>query len=280
MAKVKLIKKLAKKGTKCRPGIKRTGGGKVVIHNTGNASRGANALAHANYLRGGGANNAASWGESVDEKYAYRSIPLKEVAWHAGDGRNGKGNNSYGIEICMNSDGNLSQATDNAAYRAAKVLKHYKVKKALSNVNIFQHNYFSSFGKNCPQMIRAGKPYGWSTFVKKVNVYLDAMWGKDDTPVTGTTTKPSASTKRTKAKKYAIKRKIVKHGTKSADAKRLQKLLKKIGFKGLNGETLAVDGIAGANTVHALKLAQKKYKLTVDGICGSLSWAEIRYRSM
>ena len=279
MAEYKIKTKLAKKGANCRPGSKLGSFLGVTIHNTGNSTQGSGALNHANYLRGGGANNKASWHFAVDENYAYKSIPTDETAYHAGDG-NGNGNKrTIAIEICMNSDGDLEAATDNAAHLTAKILYNRGIKKAVANKNVFQHNHWT--GKDCPQMIRRGKPYSWAAFVKKVNVYLDAFWGKDDTPVTGTVTKPSASTKRTKAKKYAAKRKTIKRGSSNkSEIKKLQKLLKKLGFKDKKGKGLKIDGIWGAATEHAFAKAQKKYKLNVDKICGVLSWAEIYYRSL
>lgn len=265
---VKLKTKYAKKKNPGpRPGIKRTGKGKVTIHNTGNSSKGANALAHANLLLGGYKNKQISWHECVDDTYAYKSIPLGEKAWHAGDGGNGPGNNTYGIEICMDKDGNLLAATDNAAYRAAKILKYYKEKKAVSGKNLFQHNHWT--GKDCPQMIRDGKPYSWSKFVEKVNWYLDALWGKKaESP-------DNANKKLVAAKKWAVKRATIRRGSsKKSEVKLLQKLLKKLDlYKG------RIDGIWGSGTEAAFDKAQKKYKLVRDSICGIKSWTELKRRA-
>jgi N-acetylmuramoyl-L-alanine amidase CwlA len=74
------------------------------------------------------------------------------------------------MEICMNKGGNLLAATDRAAKLAAYVLAKRGHTVAVSGVNLYQHNHHS--GKNCPQMLRSGKPYSWKTFVEKVNAYL------------------------------------------------------------------------------------------------------------
>jgi len=59
----------------------------VTIHNTGNSSKGADAKAHASYIKGGAAANLpASWHYTVDEKEAYQHIPESETAYHAADG--------------------------------------------------------------------------------------------------------------------------------------------------------------------------------------------------
>ena len=55
----------------------------------------------------------------------------------------------------------------------------------------------------------------------------------------------------------------------------LQDALKKLGFKGLNGSELAVDGDCGNNTVTAIKAFQSANGLQVDGKCGPKTWAAV-----
>lgn len=163
-----------------RPGIKMSKCIGVTIHNTDNTGAGADAKAHANLLKNSWKNKQQSWHFAVDEDGAYQSIPTDEIAWHAGDGGSGKGNTqTIAIEICMNSDGDLEKATDNAAQLAAQQLKE----KGLSADKLYQHHDWS--GKNCPSQIRAGKPYNWSTFKNKVKSYYN---GSD------AASKPSAGT--------------------------------------------------------------------------------------
>ena len=151
-----------------RPGIKMSKCIGVTIHNTDNSGVGADAQAHANLLKNSWKNKQQSWHFAVDEDGAYQSIPTDEIAWHAGDGGTGKGNTqTIAIEICMNSDGDLEKATDNAAQLAAQQLKE----KGLSADKIYQHHDWS--GKNCPSQIRAGKPYSWNTFKTKVAAYYN-----------------------------------------------------------------------------------------------------------
>lgn len=151
-----------------RPGIKMSKCIGVTIHNTDNSGVGADAQAHANLLKNSWKNKQQSWHFAVDEDGAYQSIPTDEIAWHAGDGGSGKGNTqTIAIEICMNSDGDLEKATDNAAQLAAQQLKE----KGLSADKLYQHHDWS--GKNCPSQIRAGKPYNWSTFKNKVKAYYN-----------------------------------------------------------------------------------------------------------
>jgi N-acetylmuramoyl-L-alanine amidase CwlA len=66
-----------------RPGIKTAGVEMITIHDTANTGSTATAKMHANLQTNG---YSASWHFTVDEDGAYQSIPLDEVAHHAGDG--------------------------------------------------------------------------------------------------------------------------------------------------------------------------------------------------
>jgi N-acetylmuramoyl-L-alanine amidase CwlA len=276
--KVKSI--LLKKGTLGRPGTKRTSPlGRVGIHNTGNSNKGADAKANATYLKNNSNKTPTSWHETVDEHGAYTSIPYGEKAYSFGDGGNGTGNAGvYSIEICENSGGDLLSATDNAAYRAAKFLHYYKVKEAKSGINIFQHHDFS--GKDCPHLLRDDKPYSWSKFVEKVNLYLDARWGKKATTVPK---KPDGrtDTKLVNAQKWAAQRKTIrKYSKNKSEIKIAQKYLRRLGFKSKNGNTLKVDGYWEGETDYAFAKFQSKSNLVEDGICGIKSWTQLKYRTL
>jgi N-acetylmuramoyl-L-alanine amidase CwlA len=140
----------------------------VTIHNTGNAAAGAGARNHAAYLKGdAAASGSVSWHYTVDDCAVVQHLPDCESAYHAGDGANGTGNReSIGIEICMNAGGDLRKATDNAAELTASLCKRYGIPLG----NVVQHNRWT--GKDCPQMLRAGKPYGWDEFIGKVRGFL------------------------------------------------------------------------------------------------------------
>lgn len=166
---MKIIERLAPLGYKCRPGISRTGFRGITVHNTSNWSNGANAIAHANLLRNGWKNVTTSWHYVIDKDFAVRCIPENEVAWCAGDG-NGDGNmKTINIEICDNADGDILQATDNAAELCANILKRYGITNAREH--LFQHNHWT--GKDCPYDIRRGNPYNWDTFVNKVQAQIN-----------------------------------------------------------------------------------------------------------
>jgi len=137
----------------------------ITIHDTGNPRIGANAKAHASYLKGDtAANLPVSWHFTVDDTEVYQHLPLNENGWHAGDG-NGLGNrSSIGIEICENADGNREKAEENAALLVAWL--HHEV----SSVQPFpsgMKQHFNWSGKNCPHIIR-GRPEGWQGFLNSV----------------------------------------------------------------------------------------------------------------
>lgn len=164
---------LARAGTLCRSTQMLEGFAGVTIHETSNWRSGANAKMHALYLRDGGQNFEVSWHYSVDSTSAYQSIPESEKAWHAGDTSKGTGNaRTIAIEICdYNDDGNFDQAMANAEWLAADILYRHGV--YTTKDYLFQHNQFSSYGKNCPITIRdTGR---WDEFCAKTQIYLDQM---------------------------------------------------------------------------------------------------------
>lgn len=147
----------------------------LTIHDTANTDAGADARAHAAYLKTY-PDLLASWHFTVDDRFIYQHLPLNENGWHAGDGVNGTGNRqSIGIEICENSDGDRSLAEKNAAWLTAGLLVNF----SLTPERVKQHYDWS--GKNCPRVLR-GRSGGWSGFLSAVESYLFPAPG---TPLTG-----------------------------------------------------------------------------------------------
>lgn len=172
VGKVNIIEDIIpQKGGKVRPGDVRQKKW-VVIHETGNSSRGADAKNHSTYLKNLAKANTTyvSWHYTVDDHEIYHHIPDNEIAYHASDGRVEGGGNmaSIGIEICVNSDGNFDKARDNAAWLTAKLLKENNL--TISAVK--QHHDFAPDGKNCPQTIRDKGL--WNNFLQAVQKYYGA----------------------------------------------------------------------------------------------------------
>ena len=151
---MEIVTSLIYKGRPNRPGMAMTPK-YITIHETGNYAKGANAKAHASYLRTTTAK--VSWHYTVDDTCAYQHIPNTETAFHAGDGKYGIGNTkSIGIEICVNKDGDFSRACENAAELVRKLMKYHNI----PITNVVQHNRWN--GKNCPANLRKS---GWKEFI-------------------------------------------------------------------------------------------------------------------
>ena len=172
-----IIVDLIPKGRKNRPG-KSNPIKSITIHNTGNERKGANAKAHSSYLKSDSAANApVSWHYTVDNTSIYQHIPENEWAWHAADGRGPGNTESIGIEICMNSDGNIKKATDNAVKLVADICNRNNIDVK----NIKQH--YDRSGKNCPAKLRSGIPYTWNTFINNVSKEIKKLNNKKETEV-------------------------------------------------------------------------------------------------
>lgn len=127
---------------------------KITTHNTGNASKGANAKAHNTYIHNLASYHPkdtthVSWHLSVDDKFIYQHIPFDEIAWHCGDGGgvNSGNRNSIGIEICENPDMNYKQAEENAIALTVLLMMEFNMKPA----DVVPHQHWS--GKYCPRVI-------------------------------------------------------------------------------------------------------------------------------
>ena len=165
---------------KVRDGSKRTKKW-IVIHETGNFSKGSNAKGHAEYIKNLAKTNNTytSWHYTVDDECAYHHIPDDEIAWHASDGTKEGGGNmaGIGIEICVNSDGNFDKARDNAAWLTAKLLKEH----GLTISAVKQHYDFAPDKKNCPQTIR--NKGLWNSFLAAVQKYYGGTTNSTNTTV-------------------------------------------------------------------------------------------------
>lgn len=128
----------------------------IVIHETANTRAGANANAHAR-LQASGNSRQASWHYTVDDKEIVQSFDDNKQCWHAGNRYYNE--NSIGIEICVNEDGNFKKAVENAAELTRHLMRKYNIPES----RVIQHNTAS--GKNCPANLRNGKKgVTWTDF--------------------------------------------------------------------------------------------------------------------
>ena len=101
----------------------------IVIHETGNSGKNANAASHNNYIHTEADNQQKSWHYTVDDQEIYYHIPDNEIAFHAGDGlKKGGGNvNGIGIEMCINPESDYELTLKNTAKLTAMLLEAYNL---------------------------------------------------------------------------------------------------------------------------------------------------------
>lgn len=130
----------------------------VLVHETANTRRGANAAAHANLQSQGNVRNA-SWHVSADDTEAVRSFTDDVQCWHAGDGR-GPGNlTKLAVEICVNEDGDYDKALANGA----AVVRDWRIKHGIPRSAVGQHHDVT--GKDCPKILRSRGAAAWEAFL-------------------------------------------------------------------------------------------------------------------
>lgn len=150
---MKITEDLIKEGN-----INRPGNGNscryITIHDTANKKKGANAAAHAKYIKT--VKDLTSWHYTVDDTEIYRHIPDEEKSYHTSD--KFANENSISVELCVNDDGDFEKTLENAAF----LVRDLKQKHGIGDQNIRRH--YDWTGKNCPASIMNG---GWEEFLAK-----------------------------------------------------------------------------------------------------------------
>lgn len=138
----------------------------IVIHDTGNTSKGADANAHFSFFNSTDRQSSAHY--FVDDTQVLKIIKDSDKAWHCGDG-NGKygitNENSLGIEICINMNGNFNIAFDKAAELTSFLMKKYNI----TLENVVRH--YDASRKICPNSMSKNNWMLWDDFLTKVNRY-------------------------------------------------------------------------------------------------------------
>ena len=226
----------------------------IVIHETDNWSKGADAKAHATAMKNG--NLAGTVHYYVDSKSVYQTLDHGDGAWAVGDGKGKYGitnRNSINIEICVNPETDYYKAVDKAEQLAAQLLKQY----GWGTDRLKRH--YDASRKNCPRRIQAeGR---WPEFVQKTAAYMKgASAVNTKTNTTSNTAKKTVSL----TGKMEVQLPVIQKGSKGTAVSMLQAML---GVK--------VDGDFGNDTDTSLKAFQKNVKLTADGICGKDTWTKV-----
>ncbi len=152
---------------------KRTGKIKyIVIHDTQNKSKGADSDAHFSYFNGGNRNSSADF--FVDDKKILQvNDYTKYYTWQVGDGKGKYGitnQNSVGIEICVNSDGDY----DKAFLNAVELTKYLMKELGISAERVIRH--YDASKKLCPASMSESSWAKWEEFKEAImdeNVFLD-----------------------------------------------------------------------------------------------------------
>lgn len=158
---MKIIKMIAK--THCYIGQNRPN--YVVIHETDNWNKRADAKAHATAMKNGNLAGTAHY--YVDSQNTYQTLEHQDGAWAVGDG-NGKYGisnfNSINIEICVNPETNYYVAVDRASQLAAMLLNQY----GWDTTHLKRH--YDASRKHCPRRILDEGL--WNNFVKCTASYM------------------------------------------------------------------------------------------------------------
>lgn len=158
---IPVVQSYLPKGSPSRPGLHRTIK-YIVIHETDNFKKGADAKAHNDFLLSQANIQELSWHYTVDDHEIYHNLPDDEVAYHASDHlkQDGGNRNGIGIELCVNGDGDYEKTLENGVQLVAKLLHEY----GLSLDDVKKHQDFS--GKICPA--RLIKNERWDEFLERV----------------------------------------------------------------------------------------------------------------
>ena len=239
-SRVNIIQRYIPVGKRNRPGKKITPK-YITVHETDNTRAGADAENHAEYL----ANNEkaeqrpVSWHFTVDDTKIIQHLPTNEMGYHAGSSAGNQ--QSIGVEICVNSDGDFEQAVQNAAWLVKKLMNDHNIPIS----RVVPHRHWT--GKNCPRNLLPR----WQEFIA-------AVQGKGVSQVT----QPLIWTGQP-----------LKRGDRGTAVWDLQQQLKRAGF-----DPGPIDGVFGAKTEAAVKAAQKAYGLVVDGIAGPKTYQALQAR--
>ncbi len=136
----------------------------IVVHDTGNTDKGADAERHYQYFNGGNRDSSAD--VFVDDRQAIKVNDWnKYYTWHCGDGHGKYGitnGNSVGVEMCINSDGDY----DRAFKRTVEVVKELMQTLGVDADHVVRH--YDASRKDCPMSMSGNGWARWNEFKKRI----------------------------------------------------------------------------------------------------------------
>ena len=147
----------------------------IVIHDTGNTKPGSNAMSHYEYFKGGDRDASAHY--FVDDRQVVQIIDDSEGSWHSGvkyktPATPISNQNSIGIEMCINSDGNYNQAMKNTIDLTAYLMWKYN----LDMDHVVRH--YDANGKICPLTMSENGWADWYEFKAAVQAKRNTYTGQ------------------------------------------------------------------------------------------------------
>ena len=136
----------------------------IVVHDTGNPSRGANVTAHYNYFNGGDRSSSADFFVDDTQVLCVNDY-YKYYTWHCGDGRGKYGitnRNSVGIEFCINVDSDRDKTLE----RTAQLVRELMQELNIPIDRVVRH--YDASRKNCPQSMSGNGWAQWYKFKEKL----------------------------------------------------------------------------------------------------------------
>ena len=136
----------------------------IVVHDTGNPSRGANATAHYNYFNGGDRSSSADFFVDDTQVLCVNDY-YKFYTWHCGDGHGKYGitnRNSVGIEFCINVDSDRDKTLE----RTAQLVRELMQELNIPIDRVVRH--YDASRKNCPQSMSKNGWAAWYKFKEKL----------------------------------------------------------------------------------------------------------------
>ena len=267
----------------------------IVIHNTDNYAKGANAKAHAKAQHDGNFKGYSAH-VFVDDTEAYQALPYDRGAWHVGVNYGGRlfgtvnNRNAVGIEMCVQEGYNYEKAFQNTVQVCKQIMKQL----GIPSDRVVQH--YDVCAKNCPSAIRAKGDWnrfkqliGAKTTTATVDKYYRTRksWADSKSQIgaykslenakkewkegytiydwNGKVVYPVEKTSAiTLTKEIKVQLPVIKKGSSGAAVSSLQAVL-----------GVEVDGSFGNDTETSLKVFQKNVAITADGSCGTDTWTKV-----